>query len=288
MYDVSVVIPNCNGARYLNEAIDSVLNQSDVNVEVIVVDDGSTDGSRKILESYGDRIKVFYQENKGAPAARNLGWQNAKTQYIKFLDSDDVILPGALKAQLNQMMELGDNEIPYGKAIWVDENLNERTEQYPIQPIIPGQEPIHHILTESPLTSAPLHRKNLLHTVNGFDESVVKGQEYDLHLRLVLENTSFVFFNKNIYLFRQAADEKRISYTSIGKFHREIFLMLKKQQSAIRKKFANTSNYTRRAFSIRYMNYGKAILLEGNLIHSIKFFKHWALLTINCMVKFNN
>ena len=87
MYDVSVIIPNYNGEKFIKEAIDSVLNQARVNVEVIVVDDGSTDNSKDLLEAYGNRIKVFFQENKGAPAARNLGIKNASADFIKFLDS---------------------------------------------------------------------------------------------------------------------------------------------------------------------------------------------------------
>lgn len=81
--DISVIIPNYNGERFLAEAINSALNQSGVAVEVIVVDDGSTDNNREILEGYGDSISVFYQQNKGAPAARNLGWLQMRRRFYR-------------------------------------------------------------------------------------------------------------------------------------------------------------------------------------------------------------
>ena len=70
---ISVIIPNYNGARFLREAVDSTLDQQGVEVEVIVVDDGSTDDSRDVIESYGEQIRSLFQKNHGACAARNSG-----------------------------------------------------------------------------------------------------------------------------------------------------------------------------------------------------------------------
>ena len=84
---VSVIIPNYNYAEYLQESIDSVLNQDYPAIEIIVVDDGSTDNSSCILESYGSKIKVVQISNSGAPTARNFGLMNAHGSYIAYLDS---------------------------------------------------------------------------------------------------------------------------------------------------------------------------------------------------------
>lgn len=94
----SVVIPVYNRARFLRQAIDSVLSQTFTDFEVIAVDDGSTDESPEILRSYGSRIKVVRQENQGPEVARNTGVAVAQGEYIAFLDSDDFFFPHTLES----------------------------------------------------------------------------------------------------------------------------------------------------------------------------------------------
>ncbi|CAN5513579.1 hypothetical protein BH10ACI3_BH10ACI3_21940 [soil metagenome] len=87
---VSVVIPNYNYAQYLSEAINSVLDQTYPDVEIIVVDDGSSDASKEILLSYGNRIETVLQQNQGVAAARNNGVKASSGEFIAFLDADDL------------------------------------------------------------------------------------------------------------------------------------------------------------------------------------------------------
>jgi glycosyltransferase involved in cell wall biosynthesis len=94
---VSIIINNYNYDRFLAEAINSALNQTYNNIEVIVVDDGSTDNSREIIASYGDRIIPLYQENGKQGKAFNNGFANSKGEIIVFLDSDDFLFPQAIK-----------------------------------------------------------------------------------------------------------------------------------------------------------------------------------------------
>jgi len=93
---VSVVIVTYNHGRFIADAVDSVLAQSFADRELIVVDDGSTDGTGEILAPYGDRLQYVRQDNRGAFAARNTGRGLARGAYIAFLDADDVWEPGAL------------------------------------------------------------------------------------------------------------------------------------------------------------------------------------------------
>lgn len=95
---VSVVIATYNRARFLPETIESVFRQRFEDFELIVVDDGSTDDTRAVLDSYGDRIRVFYQENRGPSAARNLGIRHARGRWISIQDSDDLCAPNHLEA----------------------------------------------------------------------------------------------------------------------------------------------------------------------------------------------
>lgn len=97
---VSVIIPAFNRANYLPDAIDSILNQGINNLEIMVVDDGSTDHTEQVLKKYGPKVRYLYQENQGPGAARNHGMREAGGEYIAFLDSDDLWKPGKLKAEL--------------------------------------------------------------------------------------------------------------------------------------------------------------------------------------------
>jgi len=98
---VSIIIPTYNRAGFLKEAIKSVLAQTYKNIEVIVVDDGSTDNTPKLVKQFTDkRIIYLRQENKGASSARNKGIESARGNYIAFLDSDDIWLPQKIEKQL--------------------------------------------------------------------------------------------------------------------------------------------------------------------------------------------
>src|SRR5918996_212462 len=100
---VSVVIPTYNYGRYLPEAVESVLHQTFPDLEVIVVDDGSTDDTRELIGRFGDKVCYIYQRNQGLPAARNTGIRAARGEYVGFLDSDDLWLPGKLALQVPRL-----------------------------------------------------------------------------------------------------------------------------------------------------------------------------------------
>jgi glycosyltransferase involved in cell wall biosynthesis len=93
----SVLIPTHNREEYLRQAIDSVLGQSFTDYEIFVIDDGSTDGTPELLRSYGNRIRALRQANQGPEAARNSAALQASGEYLAFLDSDDLLMPGALE-----------------------------------------------------------------------------------------------------------------------------------------------------------------------------------------------
>ena len=109
----SIIIPCYNAKRWLNEAIDSCLAQSYPSVEVIVIDDGSTDGSLEVIKRYGDHIIWETGSNQGGNHARNRGFSLSKGQYIQFLDADDYLLPQKLEKQIIFMESTGADAV-YG------------------------------------------------------------------------------------------------------------------------------------------------------------------------------
>lgn len=111
---VSVIIPVYNGELYVAEAIDSVLNQSLRAWEIIVVDDGSTDSSAEILDSYGDRIIVLKQPNGGTASARNAGIEKSRGDVIAFLDQDDYWTEDKLERQVKLLENDSSAEIIWG------------------------------------------------------------------------------------------------------------------------------------------------------------------------------
>ena len=110
MNKVTVIISLYNHAHLVSEAIESVLSQTYKDIEIIVVDDGSTDNAKKVLATYIEqgKIRYIYQNNKGLSSARNTGIQAAQGKYIKFLDSDDYLYPEQFEKQIEDIKN--DNE----------------------------------------------------------------------------------------------------------------------------------------------------------------------------------
>lgn len=181
--------------------------------ELIVVDDHSSDGSFDWMESfaatYPNRITLLRcgPNQRGACEARNIGLERASGKYIKFLDSDDYLLPGSLDAQLTQIKKTGESTNVYGDVVWVNEHGN-KTEFQPES--LSFKNEAEQIILNAPLTSAPLHRTKDVRLVGGFDPRVPRGQEHDLHVRMWLADVKFVYHSGPVYCYRQH-DGPRIS-----------------------------------------------------------------------------
>ena len=105
MLAFSVIVPVFNVKQYLNKCLDGILNQSSTDVELLLVDDGSTDGSGAICDEYAEkdsRVRVFHKENGGVSSARNMGLDNAKGEWVVFVDADDYLCDNAALSKLNK------------------------------------------------------------------------------------------------------------------------------------------------------------------------------------------
>jgi len=119
---VSVVIPVYNSEKFLKESIESVLNQTYQNLEIIVVDDSSTDNSGRILEQYSDRITIISQSNQGLASALSSGIKKIKGKWFKWFSPDDVLYPEAIETLVNEAKKLSENTIVYSNWEIIDEN----------------------------------------------------------------------------------------------------------------------------------------------------------------------
>ena len=285
---VSVIIPCHNGETYVEQAINSALEQTYPMVEVIVIDDGSTDGSLDIIRSFGQRLCWDAGPNRGAAAARNRGLELAQGEFVKFLDADDVLLPDSLSCQVFQAAQLVPDQkaIIYGDAVWVDAE-GQLLPGYPHRLQRPNEDSIAAMLEHGPLTSCPLHRKNYLQAVGGFDPSISHGDESDLHLRLVLSGVEFVHFPGPVYHYRQHDTPKRLS--NLAASHKgplAKYEMLQRHATLIRAKTSRQlSPSVRNALAHAYWQHGRAILREGFEIEANQYFASArALDTRRCVV----
>ncbi len=182
---VSVIIPAYNRGWIVCEAVDSVLAQDYPNLEVIVVDDGSTDNTQDLLIKYKDRIRVVYQKNSGVSAARNIGIKNANGEYIALLDSDDLWCKKKISSQIDFFRNNPEALICQTEEIWIRNGKR-------VNPKIKHKKPSGMIF-EASLSlclvspSAVMIKKTLFDSVGLFDEKLPACEDYDLWLRISLE-----------------------------------------------------------------------------------------------------
>ncbi|MGD8758426.1 MAG: glycosyltransferase, partial [Deltaproteobacteria bacterium] len=181
MPTVSVVIPSYNRASLLKEAVDSVLGQDFDDFELIVIDDGSTDDTAGLLQSYPN-ICVVRQDHRGVSAARNAGIRRASGRFLAFLDSDDLWLPGKLSAQIAFFKTHPKALICQTEEIWIRSGVrvNPRRRHRKDSGMI--FERSVELCLVSP--SAVMLKRNLLDEVGWFDESLPACEDYDLWLRI--------------------------------------------------------------------------------------------------------
>jgi len=121
---VSIVIPSYNTGKYVQESIESALNQTYQNIEVIVVDDGSTDNSLEIIKKYSERIKIIIKKNGGTASALNVGIKEMSGDWFKFLSADDVLYPNAIEDLISETKKFPNSKkiIYYSDFDWIDSN----------------------------------------------------------------------------------------------------------------------------------------------------------------------
>lgn len=192
---VSVVIPTYNRANIVCRAIDSVLGQTYRNVEVIVVDDGSTDDTQARLRAYGDKVRIIVQENKGPTLAYNQGIASSKGELVAFLDSDDYWLPTKLARQVELLEKAGPSVPCCLCSVMIVYNDGTKRSTFKTANIIPQYtaglwlNPAEVLITRMVIfAQAVLIRREVLERAGYFNEAFpLYSEDHEFQLRLSLE-----------------------------------------------------------------------------------------------------
>jgi glycosyltransferase involved in cell wall biosynthesis len=184
--EISVIVPTFNRRTMLLEAIDSVLAQSATEFEVLIIDDGSTDGTGEHLAGLDKAIRIERIEHSGPAAARNRGVELANAPLIAFLDSDDLWAPTKLERQLAFMRENPCCAISQSDEIWIRNGRR-------VNPGVRHRKRAGDIFIDSLRTclismSATMMRTDLFRSLGGFDESLLAAEDYDLWLRILIDH----------------------------------------------------------------------------------------------------
>lgn len=179
---VSIVIPCYNGEKFIREAVDCALGQTWPKTEIVVVDDGSTDGSADILRSYGERIRVVTQPNRGLAAARDSGIRASRGEFLSFLDADDYLSPGFAQDMAEALTGTGAAIAYCG---WQNIGSRDRSNEPYIPPDYEATGKIESFLRSA--SPWPVHaamiRADVLRETGGFDESLPTCEDYEFWLR---------------------------------------------------------------------------------------------------------
>lgn len=183
---VSVVIPTYNRWPMIREAVESVLAQSFRDFELIVVDDGSSDGTAAKLEALGRDVRIIVQSRRGVSAARNEGAREARGRYLAFLDSDDLWLPEKLAVQYAFMGAHPEIQICQTEEVWIRYGVRVNPKAKHRKPSGDIFRPSLELCLVSP--SAVMMTKEFAAETGGFDETFLVCEDYDLWLRIAADH----------------------------------------------------------------------------------------------------
>lgn len=186
MPKVSVIIPTYNRAAFIEKTVQSVLDQTYKDFEIIVVDDGSTDNTKDVLEQFGAKIKLLEQKNSERAVARNNGVKNSSGEYIAFLDSDDLWFPDKLKKQVEVLDNKQDVILVYGQCLRINSNTekikNAKRQREGYSGFI-----FENLLMRNLVVSpTPLIRRDYFEETTGFTTKYIPYEDWEYWLRFSL------------------------------------------------------------------------------------------------------
>lgn len=259
---VSIILPTYNCARFLSDSLGSVLSQTYDRYEIIVVDDGSTDNTKEVLNAFLQKIKyIDLGQNRGLPAARNIGIQSAQGTYIAFLDADDLWLPEKLQTDVEYFTQHPDVSMVYSRHMNIDEQgvvLDGGTKRR-----LPSGNIFIRLFSEQNfiVPSSVVVRKEVFATAGLFDEQLFNCQDWDMWLRI-----AFYFkvagINKPLVQYRHNPHSLSKNRNNVLKYQK---LVIDKTYNAFKDMMCKMSErrYKKRLAS-HYAKIGRYYLRTGN------------------------
>ena len=228
--ETTVIIPTYNRRDLLEEAIESVLQQSYRDFELIVVDDGSTDNTADFLKQLPGDIRVLSQENRGPSAARNAGIAVANGEFITFLDSDDKWLPDKLAIQIEFMHAHPEAMVCYTDAIWIRNGVRVNPKRHHSKKSGWIFEDCVPLCIVRP--SSVLMRRKFFDEVGLFDEALPSCEDYDLWLRAALK-MPFHFIEQQLIIKRGGHKGQLSANWGLDRYRVQVILKLLSRRSEI-------------------------------------------------------
>ncbi len=221
---VSIVIPVYNGCDYMREAIDSALNQTYKNIEILVVNDGSTDGgeTERTALSYGDKIRYIKKENGGVSSALNLGIKNMRGEYFSWLSHDDVYTPHKVEAQVKTILESKEEKaLVLSNYSTIDKDSKPMGDNHKELPTgsCGNREAIMHVMRNSPHGCAFLVPKRAFDDAGMFNEDLRYCQDIFMWWKIFLCGYTLVFCSDYGVLAR--VHSKQLTQTGAALFHHD-------------------------------------------------------------------
>jgi glycosyltransferase involved in cell wall biosynthesis len=201
--EVSVIIPTYNSARFLTDAIDSVLAQTFKDFEVWVIDDGSTDETASLIRGYRPSVHYLRQENRGVAVARNRGIEQSRGKYVAFLDADDTWLPSKLERQLDALWNSSNCRACYSAFSVADHNLR----PLDVNRSKRQGSALEDLLLRGNVVATPstvVCERSLLEASGGFDPTMSQCADWNMWVRLA-ELTEFLYIDEPLVTYRQHA-----------------------------------------------------------------------------------
>ncbi len=229
---VSIIIPTFNYGHLISETLDSVFNQDYSNWECIIVDDGSKDNTRTIIQTKngGDkRIRYVIQKNQGLSAARNTGINIARGEYIQFLDADDLISSSKIRSQVRFLSSEPNVDLVISGAIFFSpqSTWTHATE------LSHGsiKDPMNYfILDNQMVVSAPLIRRHVIRSIGYFDTDLTSLEDWDYWLRAVNQDVHMYFEPKRYGVTKIRVHEGSMKQNILRMKHNEIIIRLKHKE----------------------------------------------------------
>lgn len=205
MSDISVIIPTYQHGKTIEKCINSLLSQTLPPKEIIIVDDGSTDDTKLRIDQFGDSVKYIFQENQGAPQARNNGAKLSKGNFLLFCDADIIAKPNMLEEMSKVLVDNKDVAFVYSGFKW-------NGKKFSVQPF----------------DSSKLRKSNFIHTSSllrkecfpGFDPNIKRLQDWDLWLTMLENGNKGIAINEILFSVENVRGRKNISKWMPSVFYR--------------------------------------------------------------------